>query len=1193
MKNLKFVLAAAALLILSLWLRPSIAHADTFTVSLAANSVVTMGEVSTVFSFTVTNELASTNNITYVEFNFDVTVYNTSDTSVPPPNWIMPVNVFPPQRLGFITTTDPILPGGSRTFEVVVNGPGGANISSAGSDQTDTVFLQVSLNYTSILGIVIGPQAPLHTLSGSFPTWERKALATSLSATPSTVGGGDTITLSQTVTNRSTGALNNVAPGSTPTISTTGSAGANYVSGPTPPSVASLASGDTTVFNWTYSAIAAGTVGFSNSATDGATTSTSVTSSSNIIEIGDFTATLALTPSTIVNGGTVMITMSVQNNGLTSLSNITPSTLAFNTVSSATHSITSGPTPASIASLSPGGGGTFDWQATISGGSDGDTFDFSGSAASTTLSTNLATSNGGEIVPDIFTVSLPANSMVTMGDGSGVLSFTVTNSANSSNSISYIGFQFDNSIYTPSDSSVAPSNWSIPSDLLTGGRIAFITSTDPILPGGSRLFDVVVVGPGGANITSSASDRSDSLTGMDVSQGFNSIFGIILGPQTPLFTLGSSFPTWERKALASSLYLSPTTVGGGGTISLTQSVTNRSTGTLSNIVPGSPTISTTGTAGANNISGPTPPSVASLASGDTAVFDWTYSAVASGTVGFTNSATDGATSSTSVSSSSDIIEVGDFTASLSMSPSTIVSGQTVTLTMWVMNNGLTSLGNIAPSTLAFSTNGSATHSITSGPTPTNISSLAPSTGGMFEWQATVFGGSTGDTFDFSASAASTTLSTNLATSNQGDLSSFSATVSPVTISSASTNATLTFQVVNTGDFPLQQVRIVTPSAPAGFVYQGASGGSATPNWTVTTTGAPPTISPGYVQFSSPGSIDDIPTGGGIGTFNVTYTTIPTVVSDTDATLVLTLFERAGNPFELFFPIGTLNATVLITGFDISVIATPSSGIPADGINGSSIEATLTNGGAPGVGKTVNFSTTNGTLSAITAITDGAGKATVTLTSPTSTVNTSAVVTATYLAALGTVNVNFTGVTSPNLVYVGGSLSPLSVERGTTAVSFSLRANNTGGAGVTLSTASTFSFTDGTTNYISNLSSPTLLNAGASNITLTFDPVDVDSAFSVGSFSPTTSLTDGATYNQNVPVVDNVNVTAPNMIVSASVDNSNALPGASVAYTITYTNSGSASGQNINVIEMLRNKKREGRVPQLNFFRLGKFEMKVP
>ena len=30
-----------------------------------------------------------------------------------------------------------------------------------------------------------------------------------------------------------------------------------------------------------------------------------------------------------------------------------------------------------------------------------------------------------------------------------------------------------------------------------------------------------------------------------------------------------------------------------------------------------------------------------------------------------------------------------------------------------------------------------------------------------------------------------------------------------------------------------------------------------------------------------------------------------------------------------------------------------------------------------------------------------------------------------------------------------------------------------------------------------------------------------------------------------------------------------------------------------VLEMLRNKKREGRVPQLNFFRLGKFEMKVP
>ena len=271
------------------------------------------------------------------------------------------------------------------------------------------------------------------------------------------------------------------------------------------------------------------------------------------------------------------------------------------------------------------------------------------------------------ILGDDFSVSLPANSSVTMGDGSGTLVFTVTNESTSSNAVKYVEFDFSNSLYNADGSSSAPSGWRIATEMLDGGRIVFVTdsATTAITIGGSKVFQVVVRGVNGANIPSSSQDQADSLTDMVVSKGYISSFGEVTGPQTPTFDLVDSLPSWKRRSLSVSITASPSTVAGGGSVTVTASVTNRTTGAVSSIAPSTPVISATGTAGAGLSSGPTPTS-ASIGSGQTGNFSWTYTATPSGTIQFRVSAASGS-SVTSSTQSSNTVVVGNLTASLSLS----------------------------------------------------------------------------------------------------------------------------------------------------------------------------------------------------------------------------------------------------------------------------------------------------------------------------------------------------------------------------------------------------------------------------------------------------------------------------------------------------------------------------------------------
>ena len=102
-------------------------------------------------------------------------------------------------------------------------------------------------------------------------------------------------------------------------------------------------------------------------------------------------------------------------------------------------------------------------------------------------------------------------------------------------------------------------------------------------------------------------------------------------------------------------------------------------------------------------------------------------------------------------------------------------------------------------------------------------------------------------------------------------------------------------------------------------------------------------------------------------------------------------------------------------------------------------ATLVSGSTPVAGKTVTFSTTSGTLSPATAVTDANGEATVALIAPNSTTNTTATVTAAYLNSSGTDIVSFTGWNKANIQY-WGSLSPASTSCGST-VSFTMLLKN--------------------------------------------------------------------------------------------------------------------------------------------------------
>lgn len=697
---------------------------------------------------------------------------------------------------------------------------------------------------------------------------------------------------------------------------------------------------------------------------------------------------------------------------------------------------------------------------------------------------------------DGFNATVPVNTEVTMGDPDAVVPVTIANDPTSPNPITGLTFTIDTAKYNLSSAPTLPSGWCVDGTPTAGsislglrkanGACANMSNGSEIAPGASLTFYIKML-----PLSASADVSGDTFTDI-ASPGF--LHGVL--------------PTWTRRALAVSLSATPSSTSTGGVITLSMDVTNRSTASQSGIaaLPAPPaassaivtntagpyygstslngsvgasdttiTVGSTGefssigtlrvdgedicytgktattftgaTRGCNATTATTHTTGAvaynrtafTLASGATGTLIWTYSANSAGSLYFYAQAKDGASTSTSVTANSGVVTIGNFTASLAITPASATSGQNVTVLMTVTNNGTASLIDAAPSALT-ACPGGATETLVSGPAPASISSIPAGGSGIFQWTYQITG-TAGQAYCLSGSATATgPITSNTAASNSGTLSSYSVAISPATVASGASGVTVSWTVSNNGGYDIREVDILTP----------ASGG----DWNCGSVTAPANWSgacASTVAFTSNSAPNDL-TPGTSKTFSITFSSTETVASDKTLSFPVTVIARGGGSAS-----ETLSSSLTVTARTLSLSHSPAGPIFADGSSRYSVTATLTSGGSPVSGKTVGFTSTAGTFEPATAVTDSTGQAKVDLISPASTVDTSAIVTASYLGSTATDTVSFTGWTKPNIAY-WDSLSPTASSCGG-KVSFSITVKNTSAVSMTLNSSSYFAFND--------------------------------------------------------------------------------------------------------------------------------------
>lgn len=781
---------------------------------------------------------------------------------------------------------------------------------------------------------------------------------------------------------------------------------------------------------------------------------------------------------------------------------------------------------------------------------------------------------------DTFSVSVPAGTEVVMADPQAFIPVTVANNG-PSRSIRSIIFNVDTAKYSFSSATVPPAGWCVKSvsagainfELVqAGGSCTNGTTSSQIDPLESVVFNITVL-PVSAAIDSvdsflsvsvsaqsqftmsgalptwtrrsleAALSASPSSTGaggvisvsMQVTNRSTSSKSTLVSvPEPPSASVpvvsATGGPFYASTLLTSSLNSSATTVNVSSTAGFPSSGT-LTIGSEELCYSGTTATSFTGasrgcnaTAAASHSSG----SVVfgldpfSLASGSTGTVIWTYSADSSGQVYFSARASASGGTAQSKAVVSNTVLIGDFTASLALSPASVINGQDVTVDMTVANNGNSALVNISPSLLSGCAGG-AVETLVSGPSPASITSLAKGSSGVFTWTYRITG-SVGQTYCLTGNAtANGPVLTNTAASNSGHISSYSVTVAPSAIASGSTNFTITWNVYNGGGCGLREAAIGLPqpgwncssvSAPAG--WQGSCGGQA--------------------QFSSTGPGSDIGSGS-TGSFSVTFSTSETVSGDKTVLFPVSLVPRGCGGTAT-----SLGSYITVSAHALTLTHTPAGPLYADGSSYYTLTATLTSAGAPVVGKTITFSATNGSLSSSTATTDANGQATVRLIAPNSTVDVSSTVTSEYLSAQDTASLSFLGWTKANLQYWGG-LTPVAVSCGNSYTFMMQLRNISASSSMTLGTASYFSFNDsasgGTSVFKAYLDSPVTVAPGATQ-TLSFGSATsggagggavIPASFMSGAFEPISNpapppssglfLTDGGTNDQYRAVTDSV------------------------------------------------------------------------
>lgn len=510
----------------------------------------------------------------------------------------------------------------------------------------------------------------------------------------------------------------------------------------------------------------------------------------------------------------------------------------------------------------------------------------------------------------------------------------------------------------------------------------------------------------------------------------------------------------------------------------------------------------------------------SLLGGDTGTITWKYMANSAGTVNFNARASDSTGTANSLSKTSNSVTIGDFTSVIGIYPETAVNNQNVTVSMTVQNNGPSALVNVAPSALTAGAGCLATHTLVSGPSPASISSIAPGGSGVFTWTYTV-AGTAGTSYCLSGYAmANGPVSSVASTSNTGIFSNFSTSITPASISSGTGTAlapqTFTWTITNAGTCPISRVEITIPTqatcATTGWCLNiaPATGYPATApvGWTGTLRAGPPDT----IRFT--GAVNLLP--GASATLPVPFKSTQTVTTDTYVNFPITLREaKTVAPCTAGLTDYAGSTEITVTANGMTIASAPVGPVPADGSSAYTITATLKNGLTPLSGKTISFSSTNGSLSSATAVTDANGVATVKLIAPSSLAALTATVTASYLnTAITTAPLSFSAYANVNLAYWGG-LTPSCAVTGSPA-SFSLNVKNTSATAMALASNSFFAFNDGVNTYCAYLNSGSAgAVAGGSVKALTFGSsssagagagVTVPAPFAAGKYTPMSNAT---------------------------------------------------------------------------------------
>lgn len=385
------------------------------------------------------------------------------------------------------------------------------------------------------------------------------------------------------------------------------------------------------------------------------------------------------------------------------------------------------------------------------------------------------------------------------------LTFRVTNLAKSTTPIEAFSIGIPPGPYDI-DGATAPVGWRTTEVDRRNRRVTFrattacTASSAALRPGQSALFEVRVIG------VSTTPDQP----GQDLQRSRTEVLDVC--SRNVSFKNYGGVRGWTLHGLTGRVFTNLRALDLNDQLTVSLTVTNTSSAAQNAVAPLAPTVS--GTASFVLVSGPTPSAVNSLAHEAAATFTWVYRATARGTARFTARASNGAVSSPQVASAD--VNVGLFPAAVVAAPTSAVSGGQVTLQVLPTNNSLTSLTYVQPLAPVITATGTATATLTAGPTPAQVDALSSRSTTSFTstWRVQ---GQPGERLTFQASARATDASGSLITTapvSSGDVvvREFTVSTTPTAVIANSTAQDVTYSVANGSPQAITSITLLTPDA---------------------------------------------------------------------------------------------------------------------------------------------------------------------------------------------------------------------------------------------------------------------------------------------------------------------------------------------------------------------------------------------